>query len=101
MKDARSPAKREKRLKVNGDPTNESLAVSLGSYDDAVSATLAEAEKTNVVQRIWARDASLWKTEEAHQKIITNSLGWLTATAEVLAVSDELGTFAEAVRDAA
>ncbi|MBC8029811.1 MAG: bifunctional transaldolase/phosoglucose isomerase [Pyrinomonadaceae bacterium] len=88
-------------MKVHPDITNESSAESLGNYDDAVNKTLLEAEQADVVRRIWKKDASLWKTEAVHQKIITNSMGWLTVPAEMLEVADELRKFAEAVRDAA
>ncbi len=44
------------------------------SVDDAV----ARAEKEKFVSRIWKKDATLWKSDEAHGKIIANALGWLT-----------------------
>jgi hypothetical protein len=43
------------------------------SMDEAV----AKAEKETVVARIWSKDASLWKGEEEHRKVISNALGWL------------------------
>jgi hypothetical protein len=46
------------------------LAASLGNHEGSVRATLEEATRTNVIGRIWSRDASLWKNEEAHQKIM-------------------------------
>ena len=70
------------------------VAVSLGSYAPAVNAALEEAGRANVIERIWKRDASLWKQEEAHQKIIRNSLGWLTVAGEMLEVANELTRFA-------
>src|SRR5207237_893632 len=57
---------------------NERFSASLGKYADAVSAAIKEAEKGDVMRRIWRKDAALWKTDEAHQKIIKNALGWLT-----------------------
>ncbi len=101
MKEAASEAKRDKKSTGHNGRPNESLTASLGNYGGAVREALAEAEQANVVQRIWEKDASLWKTEEAHQKIITNSLGWLTVPLEMLEVADELRTFAETVRDEA
>jgi transaldolase / glucose-6-phosphate isomerase len=52
-----------------------------------VDELIARADKEKVVSRIWKRDAALWKTDDAHKKIISNSLGWLDAprtTAELL-----------------
>src|SRR5258705_11811844 len=76
---------------------NGPLRVSLGEYAEPVNAALAEAALANVIERIWNKDASLWKTEAAHQKIIANALGWLTVSTEMIAVADELKTFAEGV----
>ena len=90
MNDAGSEAKRET-------DQNGPLRVSLGEYAEAVNAALAEAALANVIERIWNKDASLWKTEAAHQKIIANALGWLTVSTEMLAVADELKAFAEGV----
>ncbi len=74
--------------------TQAQLATSLGNYEACVRAALEEAIRTNVIKRIWNKDASLWKNEESHQKIIRNSLGWLTVATEMLAVADELKSFA-------
>ena len=73
------------------------LRAGLGEYAGVVNAALAEAGQANVIERIWSKDAALWKSEAAHQKIITNSLGWLTVASEMLAVADELKAFAEGV----
>ncbi len=54
--------------------------------------------KSKVAERIWARDASLWKSDSDSVKIINNSLGWLTVADEMLGVVDELTEFAEAIR---
>ena len=73
------------------------LSVSLGEYAGAVKAVLDEARRANVIERIWNKDTTLWKNEAAHQKIIANSLGWLTVSTEMLGVADELKTFADSV----
>jgi glucose-6-phosphate isomerase len=41
----------------------------------------------------------LWKSEEAHQKIIRNSLGWLDVTEKTLAAIDDLLLFAARIRN--
>ena len=40
---------------------------------------LAELKKAQFSARLWSKDASLWKADLEHQKIIKNSLGWLSA----------------------
>jgi transaldolase / glucose-6-phosphate isomerase len=78
--------------------THAQLATSLGAYEERVRVALKEAVRIDAIERIWNRDASLWKSEEPHQKIIRNSLGWLTVATEMLAVADELRSFAGSIR---
>jgi transaldolase / glucose-6-phosphate isomerase len=47
-----------------------------------------------IVDRIWSRDATLWKREDAHRRIIENALGWLP-------IVDELRTRISFLRDLA
>ena len=65
---------------------------------DAMRDALAEAEEVDLIERIWNKDASLWKSEPPQQKIINNSLGWLTVPRQMLAAAEELKTFADTVR---
>jgi transaldolase/glucose-6-phosphate isomerase len=95
MKDAGIEAKRESDHSA---PVTTSLTASLGTYDARVRAALAEADSARVIERIWSKDATLWKQDDAQQKIIRNSLGWLTVADEMLAVADDLRSFAEAIR---
>lgn len=74
------------------------MTASLGRYSDAVANTLAEAENAEAIGRIWRKDASLWKKEEAHQKIIRNSLGWLTVPDRMMTAAGDLIAFADHVR---
>src|ERR671927_1022922 len=77
---------------------NERLTASLGKYSDAVSAAIKEADKGDVMRRIWRKDAALWKQEEEHQKIIKNALGWLTVPDMMIGVEDDLVQFADRIR---
>lgn len=72
-------AKREKLLGLFG----KTMKLELGSCRAAFEKTLERVEKENWVKRIWDKDAALWKPDEAHQKIIKNSLGWLTVPSVV------------------
>jgi transaldolase/glucose-6-phosphate isomerase len=60
--------------------------------------TFARVEKEKFVSRIWAREAALWKSDDAHRKIISNSLGWLSAPETMLAHAREIVAFADEVR---
>jgi transaldolase/glucose-6-phosphate isomerase len=78
---------------------NERLSASLGKYADAVSAAIKEAEKGDVMRRVWRKDAALWKSEEDDQKVIKNALGWLNVADEMIGVEDELVVFADRLRE--
>jgi transaldolase/glucose-6-phosphate isomerase len=72
----------------------------LGPYVSQVEATLADLTKRDAASRIWAKDPSLWKSEPDHQKIIRNSLGWLTVMATVRQHASALARFAVEVNRA-
>jgi transaldolase/glucose-6-phosphate isomerase len=78
---------------------NDRLTASLGKYGDAVSAAIKEADKGDVMRRIWRKDAKLWKEDEAHQKIIKNALGWLTVPDQMIGTEDDLIEFADRIRN--
>jgi len=59
---------------------------------------IKQAEDDNVAKRIWRKDGSLWKEDEANQKIIKNSLGWLVLPDEMIGVADELMEFSDLIR---
>jgi transaldolase/glucose-6-phosphate isomerase len=77
---------------------HQRLTASLGKYDDAVSTAIKEADKGDVIRRIWRKDASLWKEDPAHQKIIKNALGWLTVPDQMIGVEDDLIAFSDRIR---
>jgi hypothetical protein len=62
----------------------------LGELESRINAAIEDTERAGVTKRIWKKDAALWKDDEPSQKIIKNSLGWLTVPDEMLAVVDEL-----------
>ena len=102
MNDDRNEAKRDVQPQSQSDGSDlhakDLLRASVGTYASAIDRALNEATEAKVVERIWNRDASLWKSEAAPQKIINNSLGWLTVPVEMLEVVDELSIFADEVR---
>ncbi|RMH36902.1 MAG: bifunctional transaldolase/phosoglucose isomerase [Nitrospirae bacterium] len=72
----------------------------LGSYAEAVETTVRELREQNTVRRLWARDASLWHQDPAHQAIIRQSLGWLTIIESQLEAVDHIKAFADTIRQA-
>jgi hypothetical protein len=59
----------------------------LGPLADRLTTALREAEEAGVAKRIWRKDASLWKPDDASHKQIRNSLGWLTVPDEMIGVA--------------
>jgi glucose-6-phosphate isomerase len=102
MKDAAFESKREAHRDGERNapsfPANVALTAFPGNYEGRIQATLADARKAKVIERIWTKDAALWKQEESHQKIIRNSLGWLTVATKMLEVTDDLRAYAESIR---
>jgi glucose-6-phosphate isomerase len=75
-------------------------ASGLDRYAREIEETLADLTQRQTGARIWRKDAALWKAEPDHQKIIRNSLGWLTVTATVRAHAANLAKFAMEVGQA-
>lgn len=72
--------------------------LSLGNYQKKADAAIEKLRKQNFVQRLWAKDASLWKTDPKHVAIIKNSLGWLKVAEWVESRLEELTQFAGTVK---
>lgn len=70
----------------------------LGPLADRLNAAIREAQEGEVAKRIRDKDASLWKSDAAAQKLIRNSLGWLTVADEMIGVAEELKEFADSIR---
>jgi glucose-6-phosphate isomerase len=69
-----------------------------GAVDAETRAALDSLVRENAVGRLFGRDATLWKKEPEHQKIILNRLGWLDAHTWLRGRIEELTAFAAEVR---
>ncbi|HKY45671.1 MAG TPA: hypothetical protein VJM50_21455 [Pyrinomonadaceae bacterium] len=74
------------------------VAFQPGPLADRVNKALAAARDENVFERVWRKDASLWKSDPESVRLIKNSLGWLTVADEMIGVADELIAFADSIR---
>jgi glucose-6-phosphate isomerase len=72
----------------------------LGNNKSTIESALEVLEREHVIRRIWEKEAALWKSDEAHQKIISNALGWLTVVRMMSERTGELEAFSAEVRDA-
>ena len=73
----------------------QQFSASLGEYQSAVDAALAEMAENRIVDRIWAHDHTVWKPEPAG---ITNRLGWLDTVEAMQENLPRLEALADQVR---
>ena len=71
---------------------------SSGDVQSAIEAALRQASGNNLPKRIWDKDASVWKSDPEHQKIIGNALGWLDVAKLLLMNAEDLKAFAGEIR---
>ncbi len=90
MKDAGIEAKRD----------SAAFTAVLGDYATRVDAALKDSDQANVINRIWNKDASVWKSEKAHHDVIANALGWLTVPEYMRGLVEEMKEFAEEIKSA-
>jgi transaldolase / glucose-6-phosphate isomerase len=87
-------ARRDAAIRGLGDR----ITFHLGESQAAADAAVQHADKEKFVERIWNKDATLWKNDDAHKKIIANALGWLTVVEDMQKNLSEITDFAESVR---
>ena len=75
------------------------MKAELGSHADDVKAALKKMESESWIRRVWRKDPTLWKDDEAHKKIIANALGWVTVVDLLVEHAGELGAFSERIRN--
>ena len=74
--------------------------ISSGGLHLATHAAVERLAAQNFPRRLWDRDPTLWKQEPAHQKVIRNALGWLTAPHTMLGQVDALASFVQEAKRA-
>ncbi len=74
--------------------------INAGRQGAAYGAEVKRLAEGRAIERIYARDASLWKSDEAHQKVIRNRLGWLDSDEAMRGETAALEQFAGEVRAA-
>ena len=70
----------------------------LNNLDASIGGAVARLDQQQFGLRLWARDPSLWKEDAAHQRIISNSLGWLDSPVQMLDQALDLVEFSNEVR---
>jgi transaldolase/glucose-6-phosphate isomerase len=77
---------------------NDRQTLHLGPHQGAVDQAAQRVEKEKFVERIWKKDATLWKNDDGHKKIIANALGWLTVPELMQKNAQELTAFANEIK---
>ena len=72
--------------------------IQAGSLTPAYESALQSLVADRAVERLAARDATLWSGDPAHVAIISNRLGWLDAPTSMLAGVKDLAAFAAEAR---
>ncbi|MEE8423193.1 MAG: glucose-6-phosphate isomerase [Thermodesulfobacteriota bacterium] len=85
-------------MEQNRKISNEIFA-SLGNYASHISTSLDSLSNQNFIERLWAKDPTLWKQEPEHRKIITNALGWLNVTKTVQEQINSVVSFSDEIRE--
>jgi len=77
----------------------ERMKAELGPYSDDVKAALKKMESESWIRRLWRKDPTVWKSDEAHKKIISNALGWVTVVDQLVEHAGELAGFSDRIRN--
>lgn len=77
----------------------KNLEISLGRYEKSVQAALGSLDDGRFLEKLSARDATIWTNNPEVQKKIKNRLGWLTVAEEMTHRAGELMEFARTIRD--
>jgi glucose-6-phosphate isomerase len=75
------------------------VRASLGSLQDAVDAQLTKFEQEEVASRIWKKDPTVWKQDEATKAKISDRLGWLQVPQSALGSIADLNEFVQGVKE--
>jgi transaldolase/glucose-6-phosphate isomerase len=89
----------DKRRQYSPTPPVQPAEIAEG-LQAATNAALDRLEAQSFSRRLWDRDATLWKQDPGHQKIIHNALGWLTVPHTMLEQVDVLESFPHDVKGA-
>ncbi len=70
-----------------------------GRFEAAHRAAVSQLENAGAMRKVWAKDASLWRADSGHAKIIANRLGWIGVLDKMRQESGELQEVARKIRN--
>ncbi len=77
----------------------DAFRAQLGPLQDAVQARVAQLEKIQAPERLYAHDPELWTNDKQQQAEITNRLGWLDSPEKGLALLPQLTGLVQQVKN--
>lgn len=77
-----------------------SVSIFAGQLQENLNTQFTFFATHSIIKRIWEKDHTVWRTEEAHQKSILNRLGWLNCLDLMKSSVAELVTFASEIKTA-
>ncbi len=87
-----------KRIAALGEPLDRQT-IGLGPHDSAFRKRMIRLEQQGFTDRLWRKDASLWKKGVNDREIIRQSLGWLHVPEKMEENLDAITRFAAEVKD--
>lgn len=72
---------------------------SLDGFEKSLSEALEEIGNENFLERLWAKDPSLWKKGPEEKKLIRDALGWLTLPDLMEDNKDVITSFAKDIKE--
>ncbi len=75
------------------------LESSWGIYSDLIQTWTEKAKKTELLKRIYAKEAAVWTNDSAGQKEIANRLGWIDAPSRMKSQVKDIISFAGSIKD--
>lgn len=86
-----------KRTSALAEPLDRQ-AISLGPYDPAFRKRMIRLEQQGFTDRLWRKDASLWKKDVKAHEMIGQSLGWLHVAEKMEENLDAVTRFATEIK---
>ena len=77
-----------------------SISISSGSLSENLNNQFTSFATHSIINRLWEKDYTIWRSEEVHKKSILNRLGWLQSLDLMLSNVDTLISFGNEIKDA-
>lgn len=80
--------------------TKKDQSIVYGPLKETITEACRELKNNKALERFWQKDATLWKNDPKHMKVIQNRLGWLSSIDWLLGETKTLLDFQQKVRSA-